>query len=84
MTGVLQSRLSKRVGHVFLVEGARNKIILERVMYDQDFSRLGFAFFLSVQRKFSWNAFLITDYMGLFVLSDLYLLLRSLVTLIKE
>ena len=48
---MLQSRLPKRVGYVFLVEGVRNKIILERVMHDQDFSRLGFAFFLSVQRK---------------------------------
>ena len=50
-----------------------------RISQDLD---LPFSFLF--REKFSWNAFLITDYMGLFVLSDLYLLLRSLVTLIKE
>ena len=44
----------------------RNKKILERVMHDQDFLRLGSGFSLSVQRKFSWNALLIIDYMSLF------------------
>ena len=47
-------------------EDIKNKKILKRVMHDQDFLRLGSGFSFSVQRKFYWNALLITDYMSFF------------------
>ena len=48
------------------VDNMRKKKILKTVKHDQDFLRLGSGFSFSVQRKFYWNALLITDYMSFF------------------
>ena len=57
----------RKLKYMFSVkESVRNKQIVKRVMHDQDFLRLGSGFSFSVQRKFYWNALLITDYMSFF------------------